>query len=234
MLKKKDKPFCVLDAFAGEGLYNLNSKESQKNQEYLYGFDLIRKLLMIPNFAKELLNIAENYQTTDNAFIYPGSPTIINAKLRLQDKAIFIENHPQAYAKLRKYFSKYKQVHIHRRDGLEAINALIPFKEKRGLIFIDPSYEIKEEYKTISDVVQRAYQKFPHGIYMLWYPLLQEARHTILLKELKCICDNIWKHEWKPRSCSLNSMYGSGVMVFNPPWQFETIVQEDLDFLSGL
>jgi 23S rRNA (adenine2030-N6)-methyltransferase len=231
--QKKDTPFCVLDAFAGEGLYDLNSKESQKNQEYLYGISLAKKATTTSHFVQDLLNIARSYQYEDQTFIYPGSPAIIHTKLRLQDRAVFIENHPQAYGMLKKHFNRYKQINIHKRDALEAINALLPFKEKRGLIFIDPSYEVKEEYKIIGEIIQKGYQKFSQGVYMLWYPLLMEARHAVLLQKIQHIGANIWNHEWKPKRFKSEGMYGSGVIILNPPWQFEHIIQDDLKFLYG-
>ena len=36
-LKKKDSPFCVLDAHGGCGLYDLRSEESQKTGEWAGG-----------------------------------------------------------------------------------------------------------------------------------------------------------------------------------------------------
>ena len=134
ILQKKDSPFCVLDAFAGEGIYNLNSKESQKNKEYLSGLGEIQKVETLPYFTNELLKLVNDYQIDDETLMYPGSPAIIYANLRPQDHAICIENHPQAYMQLRRNFGGKQQIHAHKRDSIEAINALVPFKEKRGLI----------------------------------------------------------------------------------------------------
>lgn len=41
-LQKKETPFCVVDAFAGEGVYDLNSKEASKNKEYLTGLEFLK------------------------------------------------------------------------------------------------------------------------------------------------------------------------------------------------
>ncbi len=231
-LQKKETPFCVLDAFAGEGIYDLNSKESQKNKEYLHGFGKARKALEFPYLVQELLRIAKIYQIEDQTFIYPGSPAIIQTKLREQDRAVFIENHPQAYIQLKKYFGRNQQIHVHKRDGIEAINALVPFKQKRGLIFIDPSYEIKEEYNIICEVVEKTFLKFAQGIYMIWYPLLQENRHIQLRKRLRRSFDNVWQHEWKPIENAIDGMYGSGILIINPPWQLDKVMQESLSFLQ--
>lgn len=233
-LQKKDTPFCVLDAYAGEGIYDLQNAESQKNQEYQSGFGKIQRALDAPGFVQELLTIAHSYsQNHCERLIYPGSPAIINAKLRTQDQAIFIENHPAAYIQLKKHFGSKSQTHIHKRDAIESINALLPFKEKRGLIFIDPSYEIKEEYQTIIDTVQRAYSKFPQGIYMIWYPLLPAGRHTLLCTELKQKFQDIWQHEWVPMPTKerTEGLYGSGIMIINSPWNLDQTLEKDFKFL---
>jgi len=223
-LQQKNTPFCVLDAFAGEGIYDLNCNESQKNKEYLHGFAMFKKnlkILNVPYFIQELLKISKKYQNGNQPLIYPGSPAIIYSNLRSQDQAIFIENHPQAYTQLKKHFGKQKQIHIHKRDGIEAIKALLPFKEKRGLILIDPSYEVKEEYNTICSLVTQTSMKFSQYIYMIWYPLLQENRHIKLRTELQHVfCNNIWQHEWIPEEINMNSMYGSGIIIINPPYKF--------------
>jgi 23S rRNA (adenine2030-N6)-methyltransferase len=233
-LQKKATPFCVLDAFAGEGIYDLNSKESQKNQEYSSGFGKAKKAESIPALVQELLAIAKSHQIEDKTLIYSGSPAIIAAKLRQQDQAICVENHPRAYRQLKRNFGRQQQMHLHKRDSIEAINALVPFKEKRGLIFIDPSYEVKEEYQTIGEFTLQIQQKFPQGIYMLWYPLLQEGKHKILLKELQKTENKIWRHELTQNKNTMGRMYGSGIVIINPPWRLEKIVVESLRFLREL
>ena len=234
-LQQKNSPICILDAFAGEGIYDLNSEESQKNKEYLQGFSKVRETVTPPDVLQELLQLANKYQMPDKTLIYPGSPAIINSKLRPQDQAIFIENHPQAYIQLKKHFGHQQQVHLHKRNAIEAINALIPFKTKRGLIFLDPSYEVKTEYDVIYSTIQKAYLKFSQGVYMVWYPLLQENRHIILINKLqKNFYNNIWQHELTPKNNNATGLHGSGIIVINPPWQFDTIIQKSLEILLTL
>ena len=144
---KKETPFAVLDAFAGEGVYDLQSQESQRNKEYLQGFAALGAIPENLTLFQEINAIAGNYQGPGRSLVYPGSPAIINHYLRSQDRGIYIENHPQAYRELSRYFRDKENAHLHRRDGFEAIHGLIPFPEKRGLIFINPSYEVKQEYE---------------------------------------------------------------------------------------
>ena len=236
-LRAKASPFCVLDAFAGEGLYDLNSKESQKNQEYLTGFAKVRKADNLPLLLEELCNIAKSHQLTDKTFMYPGSPAIIAAKLRGQDRGVFIENHPQAYQQLRRFCGKQPQLHLHKREAYEAVPALLPLPEKRGMIFLDPSYEVKDEYTNICQVIGNAYPKFSNGIYVLWYPLLAARSHRSMRGKLQRACGEIklWQHELAFPSLddAEVGLQGSGIIIINPPWKFGEIVLPSLEFLQN-
>lgn len=223
-LHKKATPFCVLDTHAGEGLYDLNSVESQKTAERTIGIDKLWSLQNPPELAQTFLAIMKTYNKPEECRFYPGSPAIIKSLLRTTDSALLVEKHPQAIAALRAFFAhdKQQQIHIHERDSLEAMRALVPFPEKRGLVFIDPSYEVKAEYETIVAALHRAYQHFSHGIFALWYPVLQESYHDTLLKHLKrTTIAKMWHCVWRPVPSQISGMQASGMVVINPPWQLE-------------
>jgi 23S rRNA (adenine2030-N6)-methyltransferase len=231
-LHQKPTPFCALDLFAGEGCYDLSSNEAQKNQEYLTGFELLQDLAKQP-LGAELLKIIEDTQDLGGKNTYPGSSAIIQSQLRSQDRGIFIENHPQAYNLLEQYFKADKNIKCYKEDAFLAINALLPFPEKRGLIFIDPSYEVKTEYKAIATAVEKAYKKFATGIYAIWYPLLVDKNHhqDLLININKLATDKIFTHQWTPLKGKIDTgMYGSGVIVINPPWE----LNQKLSFLNNV
>lgn len=232
--QKKMTPFCVLDAYSGEGFYDLTSLEIQKNQEYLEGYQKYRD-----RYQKEiepLTEVAEFYQTQQKiSSLYPGSPAIIAKYLRKQDRAIFTELHPNAIVQLHrnlKIMSESCSIQIAQRDGLEAIKALLPFKEGRGLIFIDPSYEVKTEYQAVANTVCENYSKFTQGIYVIWYPILKAGHHhqlvdSVLALQHKKVKPTFWHSEWIPDPKVEEGLIGSGLLVINPPWQLE----ERLEFL---
>jgi len=166
-LHKKVTPFCVLDTHAGEGIYTLHSREIQKNAEYKKGFYPLLKAPSPPPLIQRFLNII-----TKEEKAYPGSPAFIHAFLRQTDRAILIEGHPQSFLHLKSWAKYKKNLSLHDRDSLEGLKALVPFKEKRGLVFIDPSYEVKTEYKEVGEALEAAFSRFSNGIYALWYPLL--------------------------------------------------------------
>lgn len=223
-LHKKATPFCVLDTHAGEGLYDLNSEESQKTAERVIGIDKLWLLQPAPELVQTYLELIKSYNQPQECRYYPGSPGLIKRLLRNTDRALLVEKHPQAIAALRAFFAHNKQpIHLHERDSLEAMRALVPFPEKRGLVFIDPSYEVKTEYETIVTALHLAYQRFSHGIFALWYPVLPEGYHETLILHLKrTLITKTWYCEWQPVPKQPSGVQASGMIVINPPWQLDT------------
>lgn len=225
-LKKKDTAFAVMDAHAGEGIYDLQDKEAQKNKEHHFGVFRLTNTTGDP-LADDYLRLIQSYNEGALRY-YPGSSGLIAALLRPQDRGILVEGHPQAAKALRTNLAKNKQLHIHERDSGEALLALLPFKEKRGLIFLDPSYEVKSEYTEIVDTLAKAYAKFQHGVYALWYPILPEKRHLFLHERLKsCVFKDWICHEWLPYGKPpVGQLEGSGMIIINPPYQLKEQIEK--------
>lgn len=235
-LQKKETPFCVLDAFSGEGLYDLQSDESQKLKEYLKGIGTILRDLNPPRLVQSLLEVVKTLPPHH----YPGSPFMIQHFLRDQDSAHLIEKHPAAFSVLEQHFGKSKRLHVHERDAYEAMNGLIPFKEKRGLVFIDPSYEVKMEYQLIAEAVNRLYQKFANGIFLIWYPLLHNMNYHLQLIDIlkNGPAQKLYCFEWTPFKVASNNsaakgIYGSGVLLINPPWGVDELVNSTFEHLKN-
>lgn len=217
-LHKKETGFCVIDAFAGEGIYDLKCNESSLNKEYETGYSFLRKLQDRSYLFNELLN-----KTPENT--YPGSPFVIQSELRTQDRAVFIENHKKSYEILSENFkeiSKKKNVKILKKDAYEAVNAIVPYKEKRGIVFFDPSYEVKSEYQNLGSFICKNFKKNSTGIYVIWYPIIfKKNYHNILIniiKELSIPNDKIWQNEIYYKKNQIEGMHGSGMIVINMPW----------------
>lgn len=233
-LKQKPTPFCVLDAHAGEGLYDLNSNESQKTLEHNNGIDRLWGFDASP-LVSQFFDIIKSYNPPGESRYYPGSAAIIMNMLRENDRGLFIEKHPQAIAELRAFAAKHKnkKIHVHERDSNEALKALVPFAEKRGLVLIDPSYEVKTEYETIVHALQGAHQRFSQGIFALWYPVLPERYHETLLRLLKkTTIPKMWYCEWSPNPTQTTGMIASGMVVINPPWQLDTQLMNTFSTLN--
>lgn len=232
-LKEKPTPFAVLDAFAGEGIYSLNSEAALKNVEHAQGVvKLWASDAVLPSLAQKYRDCIASYQSNLELSLYPGSPAFIASQLRSQDRGIFVEGHPACFSVLKQHFFKNKNVHLHQRDAYEALNALVPFKEKRGLIFLDPSYEVKQEYERLAHQTLDVLRQFPNGIYCIWYPILAGNYHEKLKKIFQGQSDlKQYHHEFYPAHDPKHGLLGSGVWIINPPWQLENQLTETFGLL---
>jgi 23S rRNA (adenine2030-N6)-methyltransferase len=215
----KETPFEYIDTHSGAGLYNLKSKDAQKLQEYANG---IGKLNAedFPELAR-YFEVINSFNKTDSLMLYPGSPAIAKYFLRAQDRAWLFELHPQDYELLRKNIPNNKTTRISFQDGFNGLNALLPPMSRRGLVLIDPSYEVKSDYDLVVDKITSAYKKFSHGTYALWYPVVD--RRTVAKLERKIIASgikNIQRFELGISSdANERGMTASGMIVINPPWK---------------
>ena len=159
--------------------------------------------------------------------VYPGSPFIAEALLRPTDTIHLMELHPQEYAKLR-YFMNYPNVHIHKRDGYEGVLAITPPPVRRGVVLIDPSYEIKTEYALAAQKILKLAKKWHEAHIMVWYPLLEENRHHELLEPLKVAGLKDTFNQQVLFKNAVKGMIGSGVFIVNTPYG----TQEELEKIA--
>jgi len=154
--------------------------------------------------------------------------------LRDSDRLAACDLHPQEFAALRNSFGSSRHLALHKRDAFEAMGALLPPKEKRGLIFLDPSYENKAEYRAIAAAVTAAYRRFRGGVYVIWYPLLPAGRHLDLQDACKRSgMRNILRLELDCGDCfPAMQMFGSGLLVINPPWHAQQQMQASLHWIT--
>ena len=234
-LKQKPNPFCVIDTHAGSGLYELNNAQAQKNREYLRG---------IQQLANKPLNLLAPYWQSVQSFnseksdihLYPGSPWLSKKQLREEDRLVLIEKHPTELLNLKKSFKDTQAVSIHQRDAYEGLLALVPPKERRGLVLVDPSYENKEEYSYLPEHLGKALKKWPTGIYAVWYPILPAHYHLNLLEGLKAIgSKSFFFHEFLLETPPPHGLQGSGMAILNPPWDLEGVLAQaaiELNYLN--
>lgn len=225
-LSRKDKPFCYLETHAGRGEYDLYSDFSQKTQEYANGIARIMETTKLPA-NKDVPLLIKTYQeiVTQLGYphYYPGSPLIAKKLLRQNDRMVLMENHPEEYQYLRQYFKKDPQTEIHHQDGYLGIKAFLPPKERRGLILIDPPFEQVSEWEDLTTAVKQGLQKFPNGVYAIWYPLKNQRAVGSFLKKLSTLelpDTLITELSIYPEDTQSN-LVGCGLVIINAPWQFE-------------
>ena len=246
-LLKKDKPFYYIDCHAGSGQYDLQTDKPSRNKEYISGIARIWETMthpMAPKLKTTNESVLEAYIkaistiNTKNQLRYcPGSPCLAQQWLRTQDKAHFLELHPQALKSLRRYFKNDSRISLHARDCYEGLPALVPPTNiKRGLILLDPSYEQKDEYSRIVSLLVKAYNKWPTGIYAIWYPLLPENRDQYLMRALtKSGIDNILISELTvAQNYEGAGLYGSGMAIVNPPWLTDKTLSQLMPTIAEL
>lgn len=236
-MQKKQNPIFLFDAFASRGFYNLDSEMALKNREFETG---IGKLWPLrngdnPKGIKRWFRQIKLANSGDAFSRFPGSTALLAGMLREQDRVAACDLHPQEFDALRSSFRSSRKLALHKRDAFEAIGALLPPKEKRGLIFIDPSYENKDEYRKVARTIAMAYPRFQSGVYAIWYPLLPAARHQQLFSELKQ--SGIRKILRIELDCNDSfpdmQMSGSGMIIINPPWAAEQQMRDSLDWIHN-
>jgi 23S rRNA (adenine2030-N6)-methyltransferase len=156
--------------------------------------------------------------------LYPGSPTLIRSTMRCKDRLACCELHPDDVVTLRRQFHSDSQVEVHHRSGWGALSALLPPREKRGLVFIDPPFEAPDEFFTLADGIRRGHARFGHGVFAAWYPLKQMAAVRGLHASLasSSIRDIVAVELHLRETVGPDRLNGCGLIVVNPPYQFET------------
>jgi len=224
-LRAKEKPFRVIDTHAGIGFYDLAGDEAERTLEWRGGVGRLDEAFepevedLLAPYRAVLQSVRQRHGET----IYPGSPLVTRELLRRQDRAVFVELHPDDGALLTERFNAVANIKVLRLDGWTALHGLIPPKERRGLVLIDPPYEETGELDRLVKEIARAVAKWPTGIVMAWYPVkdpseveraaaaLASAVPTPALR-LELLVD---------RPNEVARLNGGGLFVINPPWMLE-------------
>ena len=217
-LREKAKPFCVIDPFAGDGIYDLTAPEAVKTGEFEEGIAKIWRRNDAPACLAPYLDAVRAFNAGGRLTKYPGSPAIARAALREADRLVLAELHPTAHAHLKRWAASDQRIVVHRRDGFEFLAAALPPTPRRGLVLIDPSYEVKSEYDALPRALEKAMRKWKEGIYVVWYPILPEGRHQALLAGLAPLRPLI--SEIAPKAPPARGLQGAGIAVVNPPFGF--------------
>ena len=234
-LKEKEKPFLYLDTHSGAGRYLLQSEHAEKTGEYLSGINLIWQQSETPELLNTYLSVLKRYNPFDNLKYYLGSPLIAKQLLREQDKINLTELHPTDYPLLRQEFSKDKRARVLREDGFSQLKSKLPPESRRGIVLIDPSYEIKDDYQKIPKALLEAYKRFATGIYLIWYPVVSRTQTQKMIDEIVNLgIKKISQFEFaiKPDN-NQKGMTASGMIVINPPWKLQQQMQTIMPWLKN-
>ena len=235
-LAEKSRPMSLLDAFAGAGRYALDSEFARKTGEAAAGIGRLLAAAKDESVAAEmpayLAALAADLDAVSGIGLpaeYPGSPLLMRRAMRAGDELQLLELHSTDYEILRSLFRADPQVHVHHRDAREGLPALLPMQHRRGLVLLDPPYERTAEYTEVAAMLEKAYSRWPQGVYALWYPLLSDPLRRQLAGNMKKAIvgsgiRRIYCHELLLRP-QAHGMQGSGMLWINLPWQQDVALE---------
>lgn len=233
-LVEKAAPLRYLDTHAGIGAYSLSTPEAAKTGEYARGVGLLWQQPHLPHALARWHHWVASFNGGTGLSAYPGSPWLAQQILRPQDRLELCEWHPQDIQTLRRQMAGDPRVHCHHENGYARALALMPPIEKRALVLIDPSYEVKDEYQQVVDSLKALHRRFATGVYLLWYPVVDDRYLQRLLRGL--VQSGIKKIQRYELSLGpdASGMRASGLIAINPPYTLKQAMQESLLFAQAL
>ena len=237
-LNTKDKPYRYIDTHGGAGKYDLSTAEAQKSGEFLNGIHRLVKLddsikRNAPEGVKQYLKVVEDMRAGSGKGAYPGSPWFALEGMRDIDQATIFEMQRDVFQQLY-YNIRDKRAGLHERNAYEGLLGVIPPKEKRGLVMIDPPYEVeRKDFPQLVELMVAAYKKWPTGVFAVWYPIKDRAMIDRFEKKMiktgirrQLVCEiSVWPDDMP---VGLN---GCALLVINPPWKFSQYADEALQWL---
>lgn len=236
LMHKKHKPMVYIDTHAGAGGYALSDEFAQKTGEYLEGVAKLWDKDDLPPALQDYINDVKHFNAADELELYPGSPSFVDMNLRENDRMVLHELHSADFLTLDEQLGADKKIKVIKGDGLQSLIAAVPPLERRAVVLIDPSYEMKTDYQEVAKAVIQAHKRFATGVYMIWYPVVNRAQTESMFELLKQ--SGIRRQLRIEQAIKADSdefgMTAAGLWVINPPWQLDEIAQTTLDYLGPL
>jgi 23S rRNA (adenine2030-N6)-methyltransferase len=229
-LREKPQPFCVIDTHAGAGSYDLGG-EAARTGEFRHGIMRLLDRDDAPAPLRRYLDLVRAANGGGPLLRYPGSPALARALLRPQDRLVLNELEPVAATALRARFRGDPQTAIHRRDGYEALGALLPPEPRRGLLVVDPPFEVAGEFDRLARAAATATRRWPEGRLLLWYALKDRAAAAGFHRALEALGVPGWMVELQVAG-GPEGLGACGLALLNPPWRFDETLRTILPWLA--
>jgi 23S rRNA (adenine2030-N6)-methyltransferase len=239
-LKKKSSPFLFMDTHAGRGTYDLSEAQAQRSGEYRNGIGRLLEARegSLPAEIAAYVRLVRDTAGKDRSAItaYPGSPVIVARLKRATDRMVLVEKLPKEADALHVALGRQRLVSVIEGDGYAALKAHLPPRENRGLVLIDPPYESDLEFDHVLAGLELAHERWPTGMFCIWYPLTDRAGPTRFHRGLERSGIR------KVLDVSLRilppdarvGMSGAGLTIVNPPWQLDDNLRELMPQLHRL
>ncbi len=235
-LAKKAAPIFFMDTHAGRGTYPVDAIEMQRTGEFRAGIVPLLAASAPPPAAARYLEIVRRLGVEDGKLLaYPGSPLIALEALRPQDRAVFSELEHESAVALKRGLGRDARAQVHERDGYEALLALIPPPEKRGLVLIDPPYESPDEFERLLETLLAAHTRFAGGVYAVWFPIKHGDAAGRFLERMAAtgIRRQLIVELCVQRDDSPVGLNGAGLLIVNPPWQLDERLAQAIPWLHS-
>jgi 23S rRNA (adenine2030-N6)-methyltransferase len=243
-LQRKPKPFLYLDTHAGRGRYDLERAATGQTlarqpewpegigRLWSAGSEAPAELRPYLELVHECDRAAGNIEPAPR--FYPGSPWLARQLARPDDRLALFEKHPADGDALAAEFAYSPRAAVQAADGYAALRALLPPLERRALILIDPPYEAQDEFAQVAGALRQGLQRFATGVFAIWYPITGRARVDEFFSAIRELAPP------PALACELTlagegttlKLRGCGLVVLNPPWQFESEARAVLTFLA--
>ncbi|MDR2447778.1 MAG: 23S rRNA (adenine(2030)-N(6))-methyltransferase RlmJ [Treponema sp.] len=239
-LCQKEKAFLYIDTHAGAGSYALAGGYAEQNKEWKTGAAKLMEKTEKTKQSEMSLALYDYLSYIKTPATYPGSPALAQKILRPYDRIVCYEKHPADFLLLREFLSHDCRAEVRNADGFEGLKSLLPPPSRRACVLIDPSYETQDDYKKTVSAVMEALRRFPTGLYLVWHPLfvLDDAGETLrdnlmaLYSGNQCRVELITGDKRHAIGTKRGGLYGSGLVIYNPPWTLKAALEETLPFLT--
>ncbi|MFN7724647.1 MAG: 23S rRNA (adenine(2030)-N(6))-methyltransferase RlmJ [Rubrivivax sp.] len=239
-MAQKEKGFRVIDTHAGAGGYALDGRYAQQGGEAQTGIHALWGRQDLPAAVADYVGLVRQFNDSDHLKQYPGSPGLAHLLLRPQDQLRLFEMHPTDHKILASYLGDMPGVEVHLADGYGGLKSQLPPTTRRGVVLIDPPYEIKTDYARTLAALREALTRFPDAVVLVWLPQLRLLEAAQLPQRLKATADSQAKKGWLMATLTVGGptdergfgMFGSHMFVANPPHTLKADLQPALPFLA--
>jgi 23S rRNA (adenine2030-N6)-methyltransferase len=238
-MNQKEKGWRYVDTHAGAGGYSLEGNYAKKKGEFAQGIAALWDQPDLPEALATLRGLVRTFNDGDKLLQYPGSPAIAQLLMRPQDQLRLFELHPTDYKILASYLSEVPGAEVKMLDGFGALKAQLPPPTRRGVVLIDPPYEIKTDYVRVLGALREALERFADAVVIVWLPQLQLIEATQLPQRLKATADAHAKKGWLHAKLTVAQadergfgMLGSNVFIANPPHTLHATLQPVMPYLA--
>lgn len=242
-LQRKDKGFLYVDTHAGRGRYDLETAAAgdslARTPEWPAGIGRLWNVGEVPQAVADYLALVRDFDRREGNLsgvprFYPGSPWLVRPLLRGIDRTVLCERQPAECDALRAQFERFGRTEVRAADGYAALRGVLPPPERRALVLVDPPYEATDEFTAVVAALREGTRRLAAGVFAVWYPLTERAQvdtflaAVVALRPPPCVAAEL---AVAGESSSVK-MKGCGLLVINPPWQWEEAARPALSCLA--